>query len=107
MFKYHDRGLSNTVCWFFEIMNMTYIENYHNVLTKNNTKHFEQRFFGSQNGEQTYLSEPLLVSETSNTFSTIKFSVRIDSEVFIFFNNRCEIDLSGNNSWEINSTKLL
>ena len=75
--------------------------------TKQNSKHFEQQFSVNTNEEQTCLSELLLVSETSTTSSTTKFSARMGSAVFIFVNNKCEIDLSGNRSWKIHTKNLL
>ena len=68
MFKNRDRGLSNTLYWFFEVRNRAYMENYVIVLRvklKINSEHFKQRFSVHSNREQTCLSEILLISETS------------------------------------------
>ena len=69
MFRNRERGLSNTLYWFFEVWNSAYMENY-NIVSEGKTKKL-QRFSRTA------------VSETSTTSSTI--SVRIGSAAFIFF----------------------
>ena len=54
MFINRDRGLSNTLYWFFEVRNRP-MENYHKVLKVKikKLKHFEQWFSVHTNGEPT------------------------------------------------------
>src|SRR6218665_1454669 len=109
MFKNCDRGLSNALYWFFEVRNKEYnMENYHNVLKVKLKKSQTLRtaVFGPHKRGTNIFILTFVVSETSTKSSTIKFSVRIGSAVFIFVNNGCEIDLSGNNSWKIHITIL-
>src|SRR6218665_1558720 len=92
MFRNRDRGLSNTLYWFFEVWNSVYsgaLPHYSEGKSKKYCKHFEQCFSLHTNGEQTCLGLPelLLVSETSTMCLTI--SVRIGTVVrYSFFCKR-------------------
>src|SRR6218665_1099257 len=99
MFRNRDRGLSNTLYWFFEVWNNAYngaLPHYSEGKSKKNCKHFEQRFSLHTNGEQTCLGLPelLLISETSTMSSIISVRIGTVLRYSFFVNYRCEIDLS-------------